>query len=82
MISPNTLITAAAPPKHRGSFMSLKSATQQLAIGLSAFISGQIVVLGENNLYSGYYKIGFLAIFFGLITIWLMNHVRVAEGNQ
>lgn len=82
MISPNTLITAAAPPKHRGSFMSLKSATQQLAIGLSAFLSGQIVVLGENNLYSGYYKIGFLAIFFGLITIWLMNHVRVAEGNQ
>ncbi len=81
MISPNALITAAAPPQNRGSFMSLKSATQQLAIGLSAFISGQLVVLNEANLYTGYYKIGILAIVFGLITIWLMHHVRVAAGN-
>lgn len=81
MIAPNTLITAAAPPEVRGSFMSLKSATQQLAIGISAWLSGSIVIIGSDGLYENYQYVGYLSIAFGLLTIWLVSRIRVAHGN-
>jgi predicted MFS family arabinose efflux permease len=81
MIAPNTLITAAAPPELRGSFMSLKSATQQLAIGISAWLSGHIVIIGSDGLYKNYQYVGYLSIVFGLFTIWLVSRIRVAHGN-
>ena len=69
MISPNTIITAAASTETRGSFMSLKSALQQLAIASTAFISGTIVTIGANGKYQNYNYTGYLAIFFCIITI-------------
>lgn len=81
MISPNTIITAAAGNKTRGSFMSLKSALQQFAIGATAIISGLIVSIGEDGKYHNYNIVGYLAIFFCIITIYLVNKIRVAKGN-
>jgi len=81
MISSNTLITAAAPPENRGSFMSLKSATQQLAIGVSAFFSGQIMYIGEDQLYHNYDYVGYLSIVFGLISLYLISNIKIAHGN-
>lgn len=81
MISPNTIITAAAGKETRGSFMSLKSALQQLAIAATAFISGTIVTLGDDGKYHNYNYTGYLAIFFCIITIYLVNKIKVAKGN-
>lgn len=81
MISPNTIITAAAGTETRGSFMSLKSALQQLAIAATAFISGTIVTIGEDGKYQNYNYTGYLAIFFCIITIYLVSKIRVAKGN-
>lgn len=81
MIAPNTLITAAAPPQVRGSFMSLKSATQQLAIGLSAWLSGKIVAIGQDGYYENYQYVGYISIIFGLLTIYLISRIKVAHGN-
>lgn len=81
MISPNTIITAAAGTETRGSFMSLKSALQQFAIGATAIISGLIVTLGEDGKYQNYDIVGYLAIFFCIITIYLVSKIRVAKGN-
>lgn len=81
MISPNTLITAAAPVANRGSFMSIKSSLQQMAIAMAAFISGQLVTIGPDNLYHGYNKVGYLSIGLGLLAIFLVSRIRVAEGN-
>ncbi len=81
MISPNTIITAAAGTETRGSFMSLKSALQQLAIAATAFISGTIVTIGDDGKYQNYNYTGYLAIFFCIITIYLVSKIRVAKGN-
>lgn len=81
MISPNTIITAAASTETRGSFMSLKSALQQLAIAATAFISGTIVTIGPDGRYHNYNYTGYIAIFFCIITIYLVSKIRVAKGN-
>jgi len=81
MISPNTIITAAAGNETRGSFMSLKSALQQFAIGATAIISGLIVTIGDDGKYENYNIVGYLAIFFCIITIYLVSKIRVAKGN-
>jgi len=81
MISPNTIITAAASSANRGSFMSVKSALQQLAIGLSALISGSIVYIGTDDLYHNYAYVGYISIIIALFTIFLLKRIKVAEGN-
>ncbi len=82
MISPNTIITAAAGPNNRGSFMSVKSALQQLAVGLSAFISGQIMYLNkETGVYENYNYVGYLSIILGIWVVFLLRKIKVAQGN-
>lgn len=81
MIAPNTIITAAANSSNRGSFMSFKSAFQQLAIALSAFISGAIIYVNDDDKFVNYQYVGYLAIFFGLLSILLVRRIKVAKGN-
>lgn len=81
MIAPNTIITAAASPVNRGSFMSFKSALQQLAVTFAALISGQIVFINEDDLYQNYNYVGYIAVFLGLISIYLVSRIKVAKGN-
>lgn len=82
MIAPNTIITAAASQTNRGSFMSFKSALQQLAVALSALISGQIIFINkETDLYENYNIVGYLAIVLGIATLFLVKRIKVAKGN-
>ena len=81
MIPPNTIITAAAPTASRGSFMSVKSALQQLAVGLASLIGGAIVVLNEDGTFSNYEYVGYLSILVCLLTFYLIRKLVVAEGN-
>ena len=81
IIPPNTIITAAASESNRGSFMSVKSALQQLGIGLSALISGSIVYIGSDDLYHNYDYVGYLSIVIAIFTIYLLKRIKVAEGN-
>lgn len=80
MISANTLITAAVGTTTRGSFMSIKSALQQLAIFAATIIGGQIVVL-EADLWEHYEILGYLSVGICLLTIPLIRRIKVAAGN-
>ena len=81
MISPNTIITAAASQANRGSFMSIKSALQQLAIGLSSLIAGQVIFIGDDNIFHNYHWVGIISIVFGVSSIFLVRKIKVAKGN-
>lgn len=81
MISPNTIITAAASTANRGSFMSIKSALQQLAIALASIISGLIVTIGPDEKYHNYQYVGIMSIVFAIAAIFLVKRIKVAEGN-
>ncbi len=81
MIPANTMITAAVGNENRGSFMSMKSALQQMAVAIASLISGLVVYIGEDGLYHRYHLLAYVAIFFCLISIWLCSRLKVAEGN-
>ncbi len=81
MIPANTLITAAVGSETRGSFMSMKSALQQLAVGLASVLSGMIVYINEEGYYERYHFVAYVSIFFCLVSIFLCTRLRVAEGN-
>ena len=81
MIPPNTIITAATGVSNRGSFMSVKSALQQLAIALASIISGMVVYLTPENQFAGYHWVGYLSIAIGLLSIYLLSRIKVAQGN-
>lgn len=81
MISPNTLITAAAGRENRGSFMSIKSALQQFAIGMSSIISGLIITQGPDGKFQNYPYVGYLSILMCILSLWMVSRIRVAAGN-
>lgn len=81
MIPANTIITASVGNENRGSFMSMKSALQQLAIGIASLISGVVVYINEEGTYSRYELLAYISIFFCIICIYLITRLRVAKGN-
>lgn len=81
MIPANTMITASVGNENRGSFMSMKSALQQLAIAVASLISGLVVYIGDDGIYHRYEYLSYIAIFFILICIWLCSRLKVAPGN-
>lgn len=81
MIAPQAMITAAVGPSNRGSFMSAKSALQQLAIAIAAFTSGQIVTEGADGSLLHYSWVGYLSVGVCLIALYLARKLTVAEGN-
>ncbi|MGB1241323.1 MAG: MFS transporter, partial [Chitinophagales bacterium] len=81
MIPPQAMITASVGPKNRGSFMSVKSALQQLGIFLASTISGAIVVDNGTGALSGYELVGYLSIGISIIALLLAKKLKVAVGN-
>jgi len=81
MVPANTIITASAPTSNRASFMSSKSMLQQLAIAMSAFLSGRIVYIGDNDQFVNYEYVGYLSIAVCLICIYFIRRINVASGN-
>ena len=62
MIPAMAIITSAARPKLRGTFMSLNAAMQQLASGLAATLAGFITTQSATGQIIGYDKVGYVAI--------------------
>jgi len=80
-IPPNTIISAAATPQNRGSFMSMKSALQQLAIALSSAIAGYIVYFDGAGRIINYNYVGYISILICIFAVFLTKRINVAEGN-
>ena len=82
MIPANAIITATAGIENRASFMSMKSALQQFAVGLSAVISGYIIHINpETDLYENYPYTAYISIVFGLLAVYLVRKLKVVKGN-
>ena len=62
MIPAMAIITSAARPQLRGTFMSLNAAIQQLASGLAATLAGFITTQSATGQIIGYDKVGYVAI--------------------
>jgi predicted MFS family arabinose efflux permease len=73
------LITSSARPAYRGSFMSVNSSVQQMAIGLASLVAGVLVRQPvKDGPLEGYPLVGLLACLAAVAGIVLAGHVRPA----
>lgn len=76
MIPGMAMASAAAEPQVRGTFMSLGSAVQMGASGLASLMTGLIITRDTAGHVVHYNLIGYLAVGFGLLSIWIAQYLR------
>jgi len=77
------MISATVEPQHRGGFMSLNTAVQQLSAGAATLIAGFLVDTHPTAGYLIHYEyVGYVAIGFSLLAIWIASGIKVSEGNK
>ena len=72
IISSSALLTAVPSPKERGAFMGVNSSVQQVSGGIASALAGIIVVQLPNGQLDHYDILGYVVVFFMLITIFSM----------
>jgi predicted MFS family arabinose efflux permease len=71
MIPGMALVGSAAQPRVRGTFMTLNASVQSAAMGLAAFIGGQLIGRDAQGLVSHYWHAASLGALASLAAIWL-----------
>ena len=82
MIPGMALIGAAADPRRRGSFMTLNSAVQSLAMGLAALVGGQILGRDGNGHLTHYWIAALLGGGASLLRFVLASKLRLHREAQ
>lgn len=76
MVPVTTMVSAAATPENRGSFLSIYAAVQQLASGFAVFISGTILLRSDSGELSNFHYIGWLAIISSLLCLFFARKLK------
>jgi predicted MFS family arabinose efflux permease len=76
MVPAMAVVTSAARPGARGSFMTLNSAVMQVGSGVSATLTGAIVERSAAGTLLHYNWVGYLAAVVTLIAIYWVGHVH------
>ncbi len=82
MIPGMAIITSAANPQLRGTFMALNSAVQSAAMGVAAFIGGHIISRDAQNLVQNYWLAGLLGACASLASILLVRKLNLYQSNR
>ncbi len=75
------IITSAAQPRLRGTFMSLNATMQSLAMGLAASLSGFIISQDSAGKIVGYQNVGYVAIAANLLGIWYAARIVMHDAH-
>ena len=73
------LTSAATRPHMRGAFMSLHSSVLQLGFGIASLSGGWLLTTEANGMLSGYPVVGYMAVAFTLLTMWLSRLVQLKD---
>jgi predicted MFS family arabinose efflux permease len=84
MIPGMALVSSAADPRWRGTFMTLNSAVQSASMGLAALVGGLLIGRDAQGQITHYWVAGWLGAFLSLLTLWLSHRVQlhVAPDDQ
>jgi predicted MFS family arabinose efflux permease len=77
MIPGMAMISSAAVPRLRGTFMTLNSAVQSAAMGLAAMVAGLIIGRDAQGQLTWYWVAGLLGVVASLLSVWLAGHLRL-----
>jgi len=81
MIPAMAIITSAAQPKLRGTFMSLNATTQSLAMGLASTLAGFIISQDSAGKIVDYQSVGYVAITANLLAIWFVGRIIMHDQH-
>jgi len=74
-----TMVTSVVRPESRGSFMSVRTSINQMAMGMSSFIAGLIVTENADGSLGDYAYVGYIAIGMSLIAVALSWKLKAVE---
>lgn len=75
-IPASTIITSTVTPRQRGSFMSMNVAVQQISSGIAAYMAGLIIVKDAGGQLQHYNIVGYIAIGFSLIALYVAKNIK------
>ncbi|MFH2140321.1 MAG: MFS transporter [Pseudomonadota bacterium] len=75
------IITSAAQPRLRGTFMSLNATVQSLAMGLAATLSGFIITQDASGRIVGYENVGYIALAANLLAMWYVSRIVMHDAH-
>lgn len=76
MVPGMALVTSAANPELRGTFMSLNSAVQQFASGVASFVAGHFISRNSVGEVVGYGWVGVVAVLVTLLAVGMVGQVK------
>jgi predicted MFS family arabinose efflux permease len=79
MVPAMAIISSAAEPKLRGTFMSLNGTVQSVAMGLATMLSGFIITVDADGRIVGYPLVGYIAIAASLLAIAFISRIVVHD---
>lgn len=77
MIPGMAIITSAANPALRGTFMTLNSAVQSAAMGIAAFVGGLLIGRDGQGLLTHYWIAGLVGASASILAVLLARHLRL-----
>jgi predicted MFS family arabinose efflux permease len=81
MIPAMAIITSAAQPKLRGTFMSLNATVQSLAMGLATTLAGFIITQNDAGHIFDYGLVGFVAISGNVLAILFVSRIVMHDQH-
>ncbi|MEY4616214.1 MAG: hypothetical protein RJB66_1174 [Pseudomonadota bacterium] len=81
MVPASAIMTTAATPRYRASFMSMSSSVQQLGSSLASYIAGLIVIKNTQGQLENYSTVGFITIALTLLSIFLVGKIKSQEHH-
>jgi predicted MFS family arabinose efflux permease len=77
MVPGMALITQAAKPQLRGTFMSLNSSVQSAAMGVASLVGGALIGRDAQGHVTGYQLCGWVAVALTLPALWWVGRLQV-----
>ena len=81
MIPAMAIITSAAQPRLRGTFMSLNATTQAFAMGLATTLAGFIITQDASGKIVDYGTVGYVAISANALAIWFVARITMHDRH-
>jgi predicted MFS family arabinose efflux permease len=77
MIPGMALLTSAANPKFRGTFMSLNGAVQSVSIGLASWVGGMLLQRNDQGQVTHFWLCALVGVAASVVAYGLAQHVKV-----
>lgn len=81
MVPVMAIVTSAAQPRLRGTFLSINSAVHSLASGVSAWLGGALIAMNAEGRVEGYGAVGWLAMGATLAAMAYAGRIRMHDAG-